>query len=335
MTRTKLLGFIAGLLLAVAAFAPSVAGAWAPAGSATIKPGVMTFTDGGQCTRTSSTRTASNVYIGQAAHCSGTGGQTETNGCTAARCRSARRSTSTARAGPGRLVYNSWLTMQARGETNPDTCQFNDLALVKLDPADVGSVNPSVPGFGGPTGLGSSAAMLGDTVYTLRQLLSAAAAITKLSPKQGIVAQSEGNGWSRTVYTVTPGIPGDSGSGFMGADRQGDRRAEHAAARPGAGLERGRRPAPRARLPARAHIVHRRRARQRHRAVQAEPGRRDSRAARAADSGCSVGAPLLIDGASTVSLAEDEDEDRDDRDPDHDADGDPDQAVAPTQASSA
>ncbi|MCP9488229.1 MAG: hypothetical protein MSC30_20500, partial [Gaiellaceae bacterium MAG52_C11] len=24
-----------------------------------------------------------------------------------------------------------------------------------------------------------------------------------------------GNGWSRTVYTVTPGIPGDSGSGFL------------------------------------------------------------------------------------------------------------------------
>ena len=75
-------------------------------------------------------------------------------------------------------------------------------------------MNPSVPGFGGPTGLGSSAAKLGDTVYTygnssLRQ------GVTKLSPKQGIVAQSEGNGWSRTVYTVTPGIPGDSGSGFM------------------------------------------------------------------------------------------------------------------------
>ncbi len=25
----------------------------------------------------------------------------------------------------------------------------------------------------------------------------------------------EGDGWSRTVYTITPGIPGDSGSGFL------------------------------------------------------------------------------------------------------------------------
>ncbi|MBN1527660.1 MAG: hypothetical protein JW895_01270, partial [Thermoleophilaceae bacterium] len=29
-----------------------------------------------------------------------------------------------------------------------------------------------------------------------------------------------GNGWSRTVYTVTPGIPGDSGSGFLNASGQ-------------------------------------------------------------------------------------------------------------------
>jgi hypothetical protein len=75
-------------------------------------------------------------------------------------------------------------------------------------------VNPSVPGFGGPTGLGPSSAMLGDTVYSYGNS-SLRGGVTKLSPKQGIVVQSEGNGWSRTVYTATPGIPGDSGSGFM------------------------------------------------------------------------------------------------------------------------
>ena len=48
------------------------------------------------------------------------------------------------------MVYNSWLTMQAKGETDPDTCQYNDLALVKLDPADVANVNPSIPDFGRP-----------------------------------------------------------------------------------------------------------------------------------------------------------------------------------------
>jgi hypothetical protein len=63
--------------------------AWAPAGSATIHPGVMTFTGapsflGGaaQCTANFVFTDASgNVYLGQAAHCSSTGGDTETNGC--------------------------------------------------------------------------------------------------------------------------------------------------------------------------------------------------------------------------------------------------------------
>ena len=59
--------------------------------------------------------------------------------------------------------------------------------------------------------------MLGDTVYTYGNS-SLRGGVTKLSPKQGIVAQSEGNGWSRTVYTLTPGIPGDSGSAFLSKD---------------------------------------------------------------------------------------------------------------------
>ena len=115
------------------------------------------------------------------------------------------------------MVYNSWLTMQAKGETDPDTCAYNDLALVKVDPADVGSVNPSVPGFGGPTGVGGAGE--GETVYTYGNS-SLRLGVTKLSPKQGIVALVEGNGWSRTVYTVSPGIPGDSGSGFMNSTGQ-------------------------------------------------------------------------------------------------------------------
>jgi hypothetical protein len=113
---------------------------------------------------------------------------------------------------PGTLVYNSWLTMQAKREGDPDTCQYNDLALVRIDPADVGKVNPSVPGFGGPTGVGGAAAR--ETVYSYGNS-ELRGGVTKLSPKQGIVVQVEGNGWSRTVYTVTPGIPGDSGSGFL------------------------------------------------------------------------------------------------------------------------
>jgi hypothetical protein len=216
MHRSKLLGLLAGLTLAIAAFAPSVAGAWAPAGSATIHPGVQTVTQGAQCTANFIYQDGGGVYIGQAAHCSGTGAATETDGCDSASLPVGTQVEVDGASHPGTMVYNSWITMQALGEANPDTCAYNDLALVKLDPADVANVNPSVPGFGGPTGLGSSAAMLGDTVYTYGNS-SLRLGVTKLSPKQGVVIQSQGNGWSRDVYTATPGIPGDSGSGFMDA----------------------------------------------------------------------------------------------------------------------
>ena len=211
--KRKLICLLGAIALA-GALAPAAASAWAPAGSATIKPGNMTFTDGAQCTSNFIFQDASNVYIGQAAHCSGTGGATETDGCDSGSLPIGTSVEVTGASRPGTMVYNSWLEMQADGESDPDICAYNDFALVKLDSADVGNVNPSVPGFGGPTGLGPSTAMLGDTVYSYGNS-SLRGGVTKLSPKQGIVVQSEGNGWSRTVYTATPGIPGDSGSGFM------------------------------------------------------------------------------------------------------------------------
>lgn len=207
----RLSGFVA---LALVALAPTTASAWAPADSAAIKPGNMTYTDGAQCTSNFVFQDASNVYLGQAAHCSGTGAATETDGCDSGSLPIGTPVEISGAAHSGTLVYNSWLEMQADGETDSDTCAYNDFALVKIDPADVGTVNPSVPGFGGPTGLGPSSAMLGDTVYSYGNS-SLRAGVTKLSPKQGVVVSSDGNGWSRTVYTATPGIPGDSGSGFM------------------------------------------------------------------------------------------------------------------------
>jgi hypothetical protein len=198
-----------------AALAPSAASAWAPASTASVHPGVQTVTAGGQCTSNFVFQDASNVYIGQAAHCSSTGAQTDTDGCSSGSLPVGTSVEIDGASRPGTMVYNSWLTMQARGETNPDTCAYNDLALVKIDPADVASVNPSVPGFGGPTGVGT-VGDLGSTVYTYGNS-SLRFGITKLSPKQGTVIQNEGNGWSHNVATVTPGIPGDSGSGFMNA----------------------------------------------------------------------------------------------------------------------
>jgi hypothetical protein len=203
---------------AVAAIAPAAASAWAPAATATVHPGVQTLTAGGQCTANFIYTAGGNTYIGQAAHCASTGAATDTDGCLAGSLPLGTPVEITGASRPGTLAYSSWLTMQANGESNADTCAYNDLALVKIDPADVGKVNPSVPGFGGPTGVGGASAT-GDDVYSYGNS-SLRFGITQLSPKRGIVVSTEGNGWSRTVYTVTPGIPGDSGSGFLNGSGQ-------------------------------------------------------------------------------------------------------------------
>ena len=216
MRRLPLAG-VGVLAVAIMALAPAAAPAWAPASQATVHPGVMTFTDGAQCTSNFVYTQGSEVYLGQAAHCSGTGGATETNGCDSGSLPVGTPVEIDGASRQGTMVYNSWITMQARGETDPDTCDYNDFALVRVDPADVPDVNPSVPGFGGPTGVGGAAE--GSTVYSYGNS-SLRGGVTQLSPKQGTVVAVEGNGWSRTVYTVTPGVPGDSGSGFMNSSGQ-------------------------------------------------------------------------------------------------------------------
>ena len=211
--RQKLaIACVVALAGALALLAPATASAWAPADQATVHPGVQTFTEGAQCTSNFVFTDGGNVYLGQAAHCSGTGAATDTNGCDSGSLPIGTPVEIDGASRPGTLVYNSWITMQAVGETDPDACAYNDFALVRIDPADVANVNPSVPGYGGPTGVGDAAD--GETVYSYGNS-SLRGGVTQLSPKQGVVVANEGNGWSRKVYTVTPGIPGDSGSGFL------------------------------------------------------------------------------------------------------------------------
>jgi hypothetical protein len=203
-------------VLVVAAVVPATASAaptWAPAATAAIHPGVQTFTDGAQCTANFVFYDASDVYIGQAAHCSGTGGSTETNGCDSGSLPAGTAVEVGGASRPGTLVYNSWLTMQAKGETDPNTCAYNDLALVRLNPADAGKVNPSIPHWGGPNAVGATTA-LRDKVYSYGNS-ELRGGVTQLSPKEGYSLGDGGGGWTHSVYTATPGIPGDSGSAFL------------------------------------------------------------------------------------------------------------------------
>ncbi|MCB0896219.1 MAG: hypothetical protein KDB43_12730, partial [Nocardioidaceae bacterium] len=152
------------LAAALSTAAPATAApTWAPAGTAKIHPGTMMYTEGAQCTANFVyTDAAGTVYVGYAAHCAGTGSSTDTDGCQTQSLPLGTKVTFNeggslvsegTQVGSGTLAYSSWNAMRAAGETDPNTCAYNDLALVKVDAADVSKVNPSVPFWGGPTGI--------------------------------------------------------------------------------------------------------------------------------------------------------------------------------------
>jgi hypothetical protein len=196
---------------------------WAPADTAAIHPGVVTETaGGGACTSNFVFTAGDRTFLGQAAHCAGTGQATETDGCDSGTGPVGtpvmiEAADGTQRAGT--LAYSSWVTMQQNGESDPDICAYNDFALVEIAPEDVGDVNPSIPFFGGPTGIDTDGLVPGDLVYGYGNS-PLRLGISQLSPKAGISALDVGGGRSHEVYTLTPGVPGDSGSAFV--DGQGD-----------------------------------------------------------------------------------------------------------------
>ncbi|RNM17609.1 hypothetical protein EFL26_01925 [Nocardioides pocheonensis] len=189
----------------------------------------MMYTAGAQCTANFVyTDDAGNVYVGYAAHCAGKGSSTDTNGCNVDSVplgtpvdftNDGSLISEGTIVGHGTLAYSSWITEHQLGTTDPNTCAYNDLALVKVDPADVGKVNPSVPFWGGPTGIDTNGTAAGDRVYTYGNS-SLRFGLSPLSPHTGVSLGDDpaDGGWSHPLYTASPGIPGDSGSGFLSAD---------------------------------------------------------------------------------------------------------------------
>ena len=210
----------AAVVLVLAALAASLltapgaqAASWAPAAEATIRPGVQLVSDSGQCTANFVFTDGADVLIGSAAHCTGLGAATDTDGCLAGSLPLGSRVDVEGASHPATLVYSSWLTMQRRGERDANACAYNDFALLRLDPRDHAKVNPTVPHWGGPVALGSSSAPL-EQVYSYGNS-SLRLGLDLLKPKTGTSLGQSGGGWTHTVYTVTPGIPGDSGSAFL------------------------------------------------------------------------------------------------------------------------
>jgi hypothetical protein len=215
LRRTLIAALAVAAVAVVGTNGATAAPTWAPAEEATIHPGVQTFTEGAQCTANFVFTDGSATYIGQAAHCSGTGAANETDGCLAESLPVGTPVEVTGASRPGVMVYNSWVAMQEAGETDPDTCAFNDFALIRLDPADVANVNPSIPAWGGPVALGDDTDA-GEQVYSFGNS-GLRGGISQLGPKTGTSLGTVG-GWSHPVYTLSPGIPGDSGSAFLDSE---------------------------------------------------------------------------------------------------------------------
>lgn len=199
---------------------------WAPEATATIRPGVQMYTAGAQCTANFVFRDAAgNVYVGYAAHCAGKGSSDDTDGCTTPSLplgtpvsfvTGSNFFSSGKTVGTGRLAYSSWASMQKLKTKDPYRCALNDFALVRVDKASVKFVNPTVPVFGGPVGLAAPPLSAGAKIYTVG---NSSLRTGKPAKKTGKVLSRVGSklvlGYD--IQTGSPGIPGDSGSGFMDA----------------------------------------------------------------------------------------------------------------------
>jgi hypothetical protein len=216
VTRARILLCLLALAASLScAAAASAAPRWAKESSATIQPGASTDTAGAQCTANFVFYDRTRVYIGQAAHCSSTDDSSSTDGCSTHSLPLNTKVTIEGARKPGRLTYNSWITMQHRHERNANACADNDLALVRLDPGDARRVNPTIPHWGGPTGIVGSTRN-GETVYTygnssLRQ------GMTAFKAKSGTSQGQIDGGWSHTVVSTLDFIPepGTNGVGDL------------------------------------------------------------------------------------------------------------------------
>ena len=155
---------------------------------------------------TSSSPTATNDYIGQAAHCSGTGGNTETNGCTAARCPIGTPVEVTGASQPGTMVYNSWLTMQAHGRDRRRHLPVQRPRAGQARPGRRRQGQPVGPVLGRPDRRRRRAAARRRRLHATATR-SCAAASRSSARSSGKVVEVDGGGWSYNVYTADAGHP--------------------------------------------------------------------------------------------------------------------------------
>lgn len=206
---TSVLG---ALLAAVTVLAPTGPASAASAGR--VGPGTQLVTAGHACTANFVFRDARHrVFLGYAASCA------TRAGAAAGTCaRSLPLGTRVRLADRGRtlghgvLRYSSLRALHRAGLAAAASCAANDFALVEVRGALRRRVSPSVPYWGGPTGLGALPGAAG-YVFGLARPSSAARTL----PRAGQVTTS---GATASVSTLLPSTPAARGSGFLdGAGR--------------------------------------------------------------------------------------------------------------------
>jgi hypothetical protein len=191
--------------------------------AAGIHPGVRTVTAGKSfCTANFVFYDAAgHLYLGQAAHCARAAEDNHhastDSGCTFTSRPLGTPVTFEDSRVRGKLVYSSWLTMQRHHETDRDACKDNDFALVRVPDYARNQVNPTMPLFGGPTGLNERGTKAGDTVLGYGNSPTRKD-VDDVKPKQAVSAGDADHGWAHLIYAHNPGIPGDSGGPYIDAE---------------------------------------------------------------------------------------------------------------------
>ena len=194
----------------------------ASASTLVVGPGMQMVTQGRVCTANFVFRDrAGRTFVGYAAHCASPGADALTDGCRATswpngtRVRFARGVNSAfagTTVGYGRLYWSSWRAMRRTGVQDAARCLHNDFALVQVEAAYLSRVDPTMPFWGGPTGLAGPPAQ-GGRVYTYGSSAARGSSRSILSPKAGHV--TDRYFWGATVFTPAVGIPNDTGSGLL------------------------------------------------------------------------------------------------------------------------
>lgn len=126
------------------------------------------------------------------------------------------------RSAGGSVAYESWLTMDAVGESGGNVCQGNDFALIELGAKAQAAMHPAGLFFGGPNSMAGGGYGMGTTLYAYgASSLHGNVGIgypgqDAVNRKQGISLGTDNGGYSQHVFYALPGIPGDSGGPAYG-----------------------------------------------------------------------------------------------------------------------